>query len=767
MMPARQRPDRLGVIARGVVQGFGLRPFVQRTATSLGLSGFVRNVPGGIAIEAEGSPGALEALVRAVSALPAPARVDAIERTALEPIGETSFYIEESLEGATGAFPLLPDLATCDDCMAEVLDPDDRRHRYPFVSCTRCGPRWSVAHELPWDRARTSMAGFALCPDCRAEYEDPQDVRRFHAQTLACPRCGPQLVLLTPDGRAQCSGDAALGRSAEVLKAGGIVAMLGLGGFQLLVDARDANGVRRLRKRKNRPDKPLALVVADVEGAREIVHLTASECAAFLAPAAPVVLARRRGDADVAPSVAPGVSWLGVMRATTPLHRLLLDAVEAPLVATSGNLSGEPLCANDEEALEHLGQVADVFLTHDRPVVRPVDDSVVREIGGRIVSLRCGRGLAPLSLPRRGTGEARVALGGDLKNAVAVAVGGEVVLGPHIGDLASPRANDAAVQTASSLATMMDLPVTDVVSDAHPDSHVRTIARDWAKRHQVRDGVVFHHHAHVLAGWTEHGGSLPVLGVAWDGAGFGPDRGAWGGEILRVDERRVERVAHLRPFRLPGGDAAAREPRRAALGLLFARFGEAAFERDDAALRSFDAAELRVLERLLASGRFAPETSSAGRLFDAIASLLGVRQRCSYEGQAALELESLASEDDGDFAHPLVRGDGVLDWAPLVDAVLSDRDAGTPIRAIAARFHRGLARALVDVVAAAAAENGIGRVVLSGGCFQNALLSSLTEAGLREAGLEPLPHTRIPPNDGGLAVGQLQALACTPGEAGV
>ncbi|MDJ0786497.1 MAG: carbamoyltransferase HypF [Myxococcota bacterium] len=761
---------RVAVRARGAVQGVGLRPWVHQAALSLSLAGFVRNTSEGIAIEAEGPVERLDRLVDAVRAAPRPAIVEEIEARRIDPRGDHGFRIETSEPGPTGRFPLLPDLATCEACRREVLDPKNRRFRHPFASCTRCGPRYSIAESLPWDRARTSMAGFTPCVRCSREYDDPTEARRFHAQTLACPDCGPRLALLDPTGRASAHDDDALERAAKMLRTGAIVALKGLGGFQLLVNARDESAVRRLRKRKGRPSKPLALVVAGLPEAQALVGLGPHERSAFASPAGPIVLAERRDDADVAASVAPGVGWLGVMRATTPLHLLLLESVGAPLVATSGNRSGEPLCARDDHALEVLGDVADAFLTHDRPILHPVDDSVVREIAGRVVTLRCARGFAPLVLPRRTCGRSRIALGGDLKAAPAVAAGDVILLGAHVGDLESPRAADALEAHARALASLGGAGAgnSEIRADAHPDGHVRHVAARMqdAGCEETSTGAVFHHQAHVLAGWTEHGGPLPVLGLALDGNGFGPDRSVWGGELLHVDLRGFERMAHLRRFRLPGGDAAAREPRRAALGLLHARFGAAALERRDPTLLAFEPHERRTLLRVLEAGRLAPETSSAGRLFDAVASLLGVRQRCEYEAQAALELESLAAADPGERAYPMDCRDGEIDWGPLLDALLADREAGVAPGIVVTRFHRGLAGGLVEAASRAANETGTRRVVLTGGCFQNALLARETAAALERAGLEPLLHERVPPGDGGLAVGQLQAGALAPREGG-
>jgi hydrogenase maturation protein HypF len=707
-----------------------------------------------VEIEAEGPTEQLDQLLAALGEAPPPVRVDTLETRSRTPLGEAAFRIEASAAGAPQSFSLQPDLATCADCMAEVLDPGDRRFGHAFASCTRCGPRYSVATGLPWDRVRTAMAGFAPCARCRAEHDDPRD-RRFHAQTLACHDCGPRLALLAPDGRVRARDGEALQEAIVRLRGGEVVAVLGVGGFQLLVDARDDAVVRRLRKRKHRPHKPLALAVADLAAARALVRLDAGEREALASPAGPIVIARRRSEADVAASVAAGLPWLGVMLPTTPLHRLLLDGVGGPLVATSGNPSGEPLCATDTEALAMLGEVADAFLTHDRPVVRPIDDSVVRAIAGQVVTLRCARGLAPLAFPLAEPLPALAAIGGDWKAAPAVARGTRAVLGPHVGELDAARARDAAGRDVRALCALSGVEHARLVADDHPDSHAGDLARALDPGAQL----VRHHLAHVLSCLAEHGAKPPVLAATWDGSGHGGDGTVWGGEILRVDEGGFERLAHLRRFRLPGGDAAAREPRRAALGLLFERFGPPALARDDPPLRSFAPREREALGRLLASGRFAPETSSAGRLFDAVAALLDLRQRCSYEAQAALELEAAAADDPEDGVYPVRLRGRCLDWGPLLDALLAERDAGVPSGVIAARFHRGLACAIVAAVERAARETGTLRVVLTGGCFQNARLTSLTKQGLEQAGLEPLLHRTVPPNDGGLAVGQLLAAA--------
>lgn len=752
--PSTAPEARLAIRVRGAVQGVGFRPFVCRVARGLGLAGFVRNGADGVEVEAEGRSDSLQSLLTALRAVPAPARVDEVESRPQAARGDADFRVAASVGGAAGAFPLLPDLVTCAECLAEVLDPRDRRFRHPFASCARCGPRYSIAVALPWDRGRTAMASFEPCAACRAEHDDPRD-RRFHAQTLACPDCGPQLAWADPAGRPDARGDPALRAGVALLRAGGILALLGVGGFQLLALACDEAAVRRLRARKHRPEKPLALCVRDAEAASRLVTLRAGERAALASPAGPIVLARRRPGAEVAPSVAPGLAWLGVMLPATPLHRLLLEDLGRSLVVTSGNRAGEPLSTTLDDAREALAGVADGFLSHDRPVLRPVDDSVVREIAGRVVTLRCARGLAPQEVAAVGRVPPIAALGGDLKAAVAVGARDRILLGPHLGDLASARVQDAAVRDVRALGALAGVAPDRIAADAHPDGHAGRLAGALDPA-ALR---VQHHHAHVLSCVAEHRAELPVLGFAWDGTGHGGDDSVWGGELLHVDAAGAERLGHLRRFRLPGGEAAVREPRRAALGLLWERFGCSALGRSDPALAAFPDRDRAALGRLLESGRFAPWTSSAGRLFDAVAALLGVRQVGSYEGQAALELESLAAPDPDSRAYPLGFRGRALDWAPLLDELLADRDTGVPRGVIATRFHRGLAGGIVASAGRAARQTGTRRVVLTGGCFQNALLTGWAREGLANAGLEPLLHERVPPGDGGLAVGQIVAVS--------
>lgn len=747
---------RLRLEVTGAVQGVGFRPFVHRLAVSEGLGGFVRNTGAGATVEVEGAPGAVERFRGRLDAeLAAPAAIEHCRERVLPTTGEQDFSIVESTADAHPSATVLPDLAICADCLAELCDPDDRRYRYPFTTCMHCGPRFSVIEALPYDRERTAMRHFPMCPSCRAEYEDPAS-RRFHAETNACPDCGPQLVLWNGRGGELAHGDDALKTAAEALRRGRIVALKGLGGFQLLVDARDAAAVRRLRERKRRPRKPFALMVPDLAAARSLAHIDATECERLTSPAAPIVLLRARPDGAVADIVAPDNPYLGIMLPTTPLHHLLMAELGFPLVATSGNRGEEPIVTDERQALQRLAGFADLFLVHDRPIVRPVDDSVVRVIEGRETVLRRARGYAPLAIAAP-TPTTVLALGGHQKNAVAMAGGGRIVLGPHIGDLGSRATRCAFASAIDDLGRLHDMHADVVACDLHPDYHSSHVAD--ALGPPVRR--VPHHLAHVHACMLDNGLDGPVLGVAWDGSGHGEDGTLWGGEFLAVDANGHRRAAHLLRFRLPGGELAMHEPRRCALGALHALHGERAMAMTDLApLAAFTAAERRVLATMLERGVNAPVTSSAGRLFDAVAALLDLAQTTTFEGEAAMAVEFSAGNSRADIALPglLLTGDGddpTLDWRPTLAAIIDARRDGAAAASLAAAFHDALARAIVDV----ATRIGIRRVLLTGGCFQNVRLTRAANRHLRAAGFDPYWHHRIPPNDGGLAAGQAALVA--------
>jgi hydrogenase maturation protein HypF len=740
------------LLVRGAVQGVGFRPFVHRRATALGLAGWVSNSSAGVTVEAEGEADNLFALVEAIRESPPPnAAVTEIEVRKIKPCGERVFAIRTS--EATGAriAQVLPDLATCSDCLAELFDRSDRRYRYPFINCTQCGPRYSIIEGIPYDRARTSMRSFPMCSACQAEYDDPAN-RRFHAEPNACPDCGPRLSLWDAAGGTLARDDEALLAAADALRQGRIVALKGIGGFHLLADARNEAAVQRLRHRKRREAKPFAVMFPSLAEVIASCHVGPAEEALLGGPARPIVLLRRTGG-PVA-QAAPGNPWLGVLLPYSPLHHLLMQELGFPVVATSGNVSDEPIVTDETEAITRLAGIADLFLVHDRAIVRPVDDSVARVICGRELMLRRARGYAPTSIAMNGLPSGIVALGGHLKTTIALTTAGSVVLSQHIGDLDTAPARKAHARTVADAVRLHTVVPRLAVHDCHPDY----ASSRAAEALDVPMVAVQHHVAHVAACMAEHKLRPPVLGVAWDGSGYGPDGTIWGGELLLVTEVGWRRVAQVRPFLLPGGEAAVLEPRRSALGLLYQAFGEDAFALTDLPpVASFSPAERAVLRKALAGRINAPLTSSAGRLFDAFAAICGLRQRASYEGQAAAELEWAAEgrATSHRYEFPVREGTAadapcIVDWQPAVEAALVDLRAGATPAAISEAFHNGLAVAIVDV----AARIGEPRVILTGGCFQNARLTETAVAALQDAGCEPIWHHRVPPNDGGIALGQ-------------
>jgi hydrogenase maturation protein HypF len=755
--PVRPRDPspRLRLVVRGAVQGVGFRPFVYRLATELALAGWVGNDNRGVTIEVEGSPAALDEFLRRLPLeRPAASVITDLERTSVEPTGETKFTIRQSTGGGAKVAEMLPDLATCPACLAEVLDARDRRHRYPFTNCTDCGPRFSILLGLPYDRPRTTMAGFTMCESCRDEYACPAD-RRFHAQPNACPDCGPGLTLWDGRGQAEGTGDAALRAAAAALARGEIVAVKGLGGFHLMVDARDGEAVARLRERKARREKPLAVMVEGLPQASLLGLVSEDEATALTSMEAPIVLLSRRPGAGIAAEVAPENPRLGVMLASNPLHHLLLKETGFPLVATSGNLSEEPICTDEREAVARLGGIADRFLVHDRPIARHVDDSVAAVLGGRLRLVRRARGFAPRPIALAADGPTVLAVGAQLKNAVALALGGRAVVSQHIGDMETLEAQAAFESVIADLVAMHDARPAAIAHDLHPDY----ASTRWAQRSGLPLIAVQHHHAHLASCLADNASDGHALGVIWDGTGYGPDGTVWGGEFLLGDAASFARVAHFRPFRLPGGEAAVREPRRAAVGLLVAAFGDDALSWDDLApVAAFSPRERAVISGALSGGTNSPRTTSAGRLFDGIAALAGKGERSAFEGQAAMALEFAVDPSVRD-AYPFARsgaaGPMVLDWGPMLSAVVDDVRLRVPPRTIAARFHNALVAAIVDV----AAQVGCGTVALSGGCFQNRVLTEGASAALTASGFTVLLHRQVPPNDGGIALGQLAVAA--------
>lgn len=749
----------------GLVQGVGFRPFVWRLAREAGLAGFVTNTPLGVTLEVEGPAAALDRFrLRLLAETPPHASIETWSEREIEPLGETGFSIVASERAGDPSSPVLPDLAPCADCLRDVLLPGDRREGYPFTNCTNCGPRFSIVRSLPYDRANTTLASFPLCPACRAEYEDPAD-RRFHAQPTACPACGPRASLLDPDGRSLAAGEQALREAAAAVLAGRVVAVKGLGGFHLIVDATDEAAVAALRLRKRREEKPFALLVTDLDAARSLVETSAETESLLASPEGPIVLLPRRPGAKVASGVAPGNPRLGVFLPPTPLHHLLMREIARPVVATSGNLSDEPICTDETEALGRLRGIADLFLVHDRPIARHVDDSVAWIVDGAPALLRRARGFAPAPVLLRDDLPPILAVGAHLKNAVAVASGRRVFVSQHVGDLETEEAFGAFERVVADFLAFYRVRPAAIAHDLHPD-YLSTRWAIGAAETGPLAGIplsgVQHHHAHLAACLAENGASEgPVLGVTWDGTGYGDDGTIWGGEFLLGDAAGYRRAAHLLPFRLPGGEAAVTEPRRTALALLREAFGERTREVDDLEpLRAFSVREREVLDRMLERGTQSPVTTSAGRLFDGIAAIAGVRQVVRHEGQAAMELEWAAdgAVEDG-YPLPVAGGtDGepmTLDWRPLVRAAVEDVRAGSGPGRISTLFHGALAAAIVEV----ALRVGVPRVALAGGCFQNRILTEEAATRLRGEGFEVFLHRQVPPNDGSICLGQVAVAA--------
>lgn len=760
--------QRRSIAIRGIVQGVGFRPFVYGLAARYALTGFVRNAPDGVLIEVEGPLPDLDHFAAALVAHPpSPSVIDACVTASLPVRGDAAFRIEASdLEiGRVANVRVSPDLATCDACLADLFDPSNRRFRYPFVTCAACGPRLTVVTGVPYDRQRTSMAAFPMCEACQAEYDSPGD-RRFHAESIACPACGPQVVLRDRHGISLPGGPfAAL---AAALRAGRIAAVKGMGGYHLACDAASEQAVAELRRRKGRDRKPFAVMFESVEAAAEVCVIDPAGRELLCASARPVVLLRRRpepGGPAPAGSVAPGCPDLGVLLPSTPLHHLLLREMGRPLVMTSGNRSDEPIAYQDADALARLAGIADLFLTHDREILVRCDDGVTRATGVGVLPVRRSRGQAPrpVRLPLA-CAQPVLAVGGQLKNTFALGAGHDGFVSHHIGDLDELSAYRAFSRDIDLYERLFSVTPAVIAHDLHPEYASTRYALDRAKAAGLPTLAVQHHHAHVASGMAEHGLVEPVIGVAFDGAGFGDDGTVWGGEFLVGDARAVRRAAHLRPVSLPGGDRAAREPWRMAL----AHRLDAGLDPGELSHR-VGAARLRTVTRMIERGVNTPRTSSAGRLFDAIASIAGVRDDVSFEGQAAMELEWLARQapEESDAGYPCdIADEGgmvTIDTRPLVRAACRDAASGRGPATIARRFHAGLAAIVAQVCVRLRARTGLDAVVLTGGVFLNVRLTLDCHARLVGAGFRVFRHGTVPPGDGGVSLGQLAVAAARGG----
>ncbi len=751
--------ERRAISIQGTVQGVGFRPFVYALANSLRLGGFVRNHTGGVEIQVEGEASSLEQFMQRLLRDPPPlARIVEWSSSDRPVRGERLFRIEES-ESTGGPIVITPDAATCDACLAELFDPQNRRYRYPFLNCTRCGPRLTIVTGAPYDRQRTTMAKFIMCADCRREYEDPAD-RRFHAQPSACPACGPTLSLHDASG-ALIETDDPLGHFEQALRDGKIGAMKGLGGYHLVADARRPDVVAELRQRKHRDEKPLAIMVRDLEAVEQLCHIDPASRALLTCNRRPIVLLRKRAGAALAEELAPRNPMLGIMLPYTPLHHLLLHDIGIPLVMTSGNRTDEPIAYEDADAIERLSGIADLFLSHNRPIHVRCDDSVTRLVEGEELPIRRSRGCAPQPIALPFTCDVPIlAVGGQMKGTFAMGTGSRAILSQHMGDLDHFEAFRAFERDIALYGRLFAFEPICIAHDLHPDyastRYAQTIARE-KEQGAIRCIPVQHHHAHMASCMAEHGLTEPVIAVTFDGTGYGTDGAIWGGEILVGDYRAFRRFAHLRYVAMPGGEKAVREPWRMALSHL-----ADAGVRCASLEKRLPAKSLAVVRQMIARKLNSPPTSSAGRLFDAVASLANVRDVVSYEGQAAVELEALAMAVDHVPPYPVEWMEGeplVIDTRPLIRAIAADVDANIRSHEIAKKFHACLVEIICRSCNRAREMTGGNQVVVTGGVFMNALLSSAAARRLAAEGFFAYRHRLVPCNDGGISLGQLAIAA--------
>lgn len=785
-LPSNNPPkNRLHIIIQGAVQGVGFRPFIYRLATEMQLTGWVNNSSQGVFIEVEGNQKTLqEFLLKIEKQKPPLAIIQTLETTWLDSIGYTNFEIKPSITGQKTAL-VLPDIATCPDCLKDIFDPKNRRYHYPFTNCTNCGPRYTIIEQLPYDRSTTTMKKFSLCPECQNEYENPLD-RRFHAQPNACPKCGPQLQLLDNTGTLIATKNTTISNTIQALKQGKIIALKGLGGFHLIVDATNPTAINELRRRKKRSEKPFALMYPSLEKIKQDCHISPTEERLLTSPQSPIVLLKHKNKPTHPKSIlknlnniAPGNPYLGIMLPYTPLHHLLMAEFNQPVIATSGNLSDEPICIDEQKALIKLSEIADLFLIHNRPILRPVDDSIVRIIAGREMILRRARGYAPLpiSLPISENNNPSpisnsiLATGAHLKNTIALAIKNQIFISQHIGDLETPEAFNSFQQIIENFKQIYEVKPSIVACDAHPDY----LSTKYAQNLNLPTLPIQHHHAHILACLAENqllGKS--ALGIAWDGTGYGLDNTIWGGEffqILPIQETentnnlkiQIYRIAHFRQFPLAGGDKAIKEPRRIALGLLYEIFGNDIFTNPPEnltlhTLQAFTPQELKILQTMYQKCINSPLTSSVGRLFDSITSLTNQTQIINFEGQSAMELEFAIQDIENNQTYPFKLTPNfssplIIDWQPTILAILNDITQKVPLATISVKFHN----TLIETIIAVAKYIKEQKIVLSGGCFQNKYLIEKAIRRLQQENLQVYWHQRIPPNDGGIALGQIIA----------
>ena len=753
--------SRVKIVIRGAVQGVGFRPFVYRLAEELKLKGWVINSSSGVFIEAEAEKFKLDEFVlRIQKENPPHSFIQSFEFSYRDPAGYNKFEIRKSDDKGSRTVLMLPDIATCNECINDVFDPNNRRYLYPFTNCTNCGPRYSIIEKLPYDRINTSMKIFEMCDECKKEYEDPLN-RRFHAQPNACPICGPKLELWDKKGRVMSKKHYALLEAVNAVKYGKIIALKGVGGFHLIVDARNEEAVQKLRKRKHREEKPLALMYPNIDSVYCDCEVSEFEKRLLLSPESPIVLLKRHDETDLADSIAPGNPYLGIMLPYSPLHLILMKELAFPIVATSGNLSDEPICTDESEALIRLKDIADMFLVHNRPIVRHVDDSIARIILDREMVTRRARGYAPLPVQLNRKMPNLLAVGAHLKNNISVSVDNNVFISQHIGDLETAEAYSAFEHVINDLKNIYEVTPESVVCDKHPNY----LSTNFANHSGIKVESIQHHYAHIASCMAENELTGNVLGVSWDGTGYGDDGSIWGGEFFIANEKSYKRIAHLRKFKLPGGETAIKEINRTAIGLLYEILGERVFEQNELMpIKNTPEKELKILQKMLTGNINSPVTSSAGRLFDAVSSIIGISSYSHYEGQAAMQLEFAIDSEPIDKAYPFnvinsthKKSDVkfIIDWEPIIINIMADLNKRVTKNVISAKFHNTLANAVLEI----AKKTGESKVVLSGGCFQNKYLLEKTIKFLQKEDFKPYWHQRVPTNDGGISLGQIAAAA--------
>ena len=750
--------SRLYIVIKGAVQGVGFRPFIYKLAAEMQLKGYVLNSSSGVYIEAEQEKKYLdEFLLRIEKEKPALAVITGFEFSFLDAVGYTNFQIRKSENNDDISALILPDIAVCDECKRELFDPSNRRYRYPFINCTNCGPRFSIIESLPYDRANTSMKNFVMCDSCREEYENPGD-RRFHAQPVACPDCGPQIELWDSKGQIIAAKDEALKLTVTKIKEGKIIAFKGLGGFQLIADASNEDTIRLLRERKHREEKPFALMFPNIESVKEICDVSLFEERLLMSPESPVVLLKRKDHKVpakwISELIAPHNPYLGVMLPYTPLHLLFMDEFKHPIVATSGNISEEPMCIDNKEALENLNEIADFFLVHNRPIVRHVDDSIAKIILNKEMITRRARGYAPFPVKIKDqiSEDCILAVGGHLKNTIALKVKDNVFVSQHIGDLSTTKAYKTFSRVIDDFQKLYNIKPGRIVADKHPEY----LSTKFAKSMSIPFSNVQHHFAHIAACRGENQINGRTLGVSWDGTGYGEGSTIWGGEFFISDENHYSHFAQMKQFPLPGGDTAIKEPRRSALGVLYSVFGDRIFEeKKDLIEDNLSKTEISNLRQMLNKNLNTVFTSSAGRLFDAAASLLNLCHFNNYEGQAAMTLEFSANSSSEEYYNFEINQENILviDWHPVIKDLLKDKSDDVGLEIISVKFHNTLAQIILSVAKIADEE----KIVLSGGCFQNSLLLEKSVRLLEKEGFRIYWHQRIPTNDGGISLGQVIA----------